>query len=264
MAPGQILIELVIPFASVAATILGAFVIKKRRDKKKAEACRTFDMAHDHLQRIESLENKINTLTHSVLVCVSDKKMKSEIQDAVTDLRVEIECVNGRNLDLPAKGEMERYVDEACKRMLEHIGKCTDLDTVQILIEQAKNDVQNRIEEAVKKIAADEESDSTLEVELDEARAAWRKDIDKKIEDAVAEISSRCAIEWRKDMNRKIQEYDLALTKWVKQQIENHQPMMKVPDTFSSDTIHIPQHGVVESSDATELADDDLDDELDT
>lgn len=256
MAPGQILIEFVIPIVSVAATVLGIFVVKKRRDKKKAEACKTIDMADNHQLRIESLENMINTLTHSVLVCATEEKVEGQIREANDRLRLDISQWDENK---PSKGEMERHVDEAM------IG--------------LRGEFCKSIANTVKKPHPDEESDSTIAVELDEARASWRKDIDNKIEDAVAEVSSRCAVEWRKDIdkkiqetvqkiaadddglpddyfemsgvfirkeiNKKIQEYDLALTKWVKKQIEDHQPTVKATDPFlSSDGIHIPQHGV--------------------
>lgn len=223
MAPGEILIEVIIPIASVLVTALGIFVVKKRRDKKKLAKGKTVDL----LQRIESLEKRMADVVDAyVTQTVSKQQIKKEIESASENLRVEIECVNSRIHDVPTKGEMERHVNDACKRMLGKINEvrsvvaaCADKRTVEVMIEQAKTDMQNRIQEAVKRIAAE-----TPDPGGDE-------EVGKQIVDSAVEIGSRCAVEWRKDINKKIQEYDLALTKWVKEQIKDLQlkpPTMKL------------------------------------
>lgn len=268
MAPGEILIQVIIPIASIAATALGAFVVKKRRDKKKLAAGERAGM----LSRIEDLEQKLDTLTMSVLLCATEEKVdgeirratnklrsdiagwdetnrdtiEREIQSAADNLRTEIECVNNRVHDVytkeqierhmrenvPSKGEMERHVNEGCESVLRRFRRefQTLVDPDSIAMSSLRSDLEKKVLDAAEKIAADAESD--VEVDM--------KDV-------------------RREINKKIQEYDLALTKWVKKKVEDHQPKMDGAVAFN-DKINIPQHGVaVEPSDATALVDEEPD-----
>ncbi len=188
MAPGQILIELVLPIVSVAATILGAFIVKKRRDRKKAEACKTDNLHY----RVESLEQKLTTLTDAYVVDMQHIKAKTDNGDR--QLRSEIESVNERvtvakseMAYVPSKGEMERHVDQGCKVLRAEF---------QTLIADANNslqdDLENKMIDTARKIGEDAEHD--VEIGM---------------------------VDVRKEINKKIQEYDLAITKWVKKTLED-------------------------------------------
>ena len=185
MAPGQILIELVLPVASVAATILGAFIVKKRRDKKKAEACK-IDAADGHRLRIETLENAVNTLTHSVLVCSTEEKVEGQIREANDRLRLDIAAWDENK---SSKGEMERHVDEACRILRVEF---------QTLVANATNSVQDDLENKMINTAKKIGEDAERDVEVD-------------------------MVDVRKEINKKLQEYDLAITKWIGKKMEDYQ-----------------------------------------
>lgn len=168
MAPGQILIEFVIPIASVAATIVCALIVKKRRDRRKAKTCKTLNEADNHRLRIESLENAINNLTHSVLVCATEEKVEGQIREAHNRLRLDIA---GWDENKVSKLEMERHVDDGCASVLRSL-RAEMLDT-------AKSDVEVEVEVEVDMTDVRKEINKKL-TEYDLAITKW---IGKKLED---------------------------------------------------------------------------------
>lgn len=171
MAPGQILIEFVIPIVSVAATIVGALIVKKRRDRRKAKACETIDVdanLDEHQHRIKVLENAVNTLTHSVLVCATEEKVEGQIREANDRLRLDISQWDENKA---SKSEMERHVDEGCSSVLRSL-RAEMLDT-------AKSDVEVEVEVEVDMTDVRKEINKKL-TEYDLAITKW---IGKKLED---------------------------------------------------------------------------------
>ncbi len=236
MAPGQILIELVIPIVSVAATILGALVIKKRRDRRKAKACETIDMTanlDDHRNRIGALEHIAQTNESA-----SRQYVEAQIQSAVNNLRAEIECVNERT---PSKGEMERHVNDGCVNVLQRLNNETGKLRAEFatLIADATNSVRNDLEskmlDTAKKIGEDAESD--VEIGM---------------------------VDVRKEINKKLQEYDLAITKWVGKKMEDYQLTLRAAHaTAYMEAFGATEHDVQAKVDG-DMCDkcDDVDDEI--
>ena len=151
MAPGQMLIEIVIPIVSVAVTIVGALIVKKRRDRRKAEACKTIDATANfdhHRNRIETLETMINNLTHSDLVCATEEKVEGQIREANDRLRLDISQWDENKA---SKSEMERYVDDGHTSILGTL-RAEMLDTAKKIGEDAESDVEYDMRDVRKEI----------------------------------------------------------------------------------------------------------------